>query len=71
MTQLPQNLQSDPSRFEKNANARSTGMVGEFLHFLMHNKKWWLFPIIILLLLMGILVVLGGTAAGPFIYTLF
>jgi hypothetical protein len=71
MTQLQKNMHSDSGQFEKNANARSTGMFGEFVHFLMHNKKWWLFPIIIILLLMGILVVLGGTAAGPFIYTLF
>jgi hypothetical protein len=71
MTQLQQNSQSNPGQFEKNASAQSSGMLGEFLHFLMHNKKWWLFPIILILLLMGILVVLGGTAAGPFIYTLF
>jgi hypothetical protein len=71
MTQSQQNPQSDPGQFEKNANSPSTGMVGEFLHFLTHNKKWWLFPIIVILLLMGVLVVLGGTAAGPFIYTLF
>ncbi len=71
MSQLKQNPHSDSNHFEQSANSPSSGMVGEFVHFLMHNKKWWLFPIIILLLLMGILVVLGGTAAGPFIYTLF
>jgi hypothetical protein len=71
MTQLHHNPHSNSGQFEKNANSQSPGMVGEFLHFLMHNKKWWLFPIIVILLLMGILVVLGGTAAGPFIYTLF
>jgi hypothetical protein len=71
MSQLQQAPHSDRSQFEKSASSHSSGMIGEFTHFLMHNKKWWLFPIIIILLLMGILVVLGGTAAGPFIYTLF
>ena len=39
--------------------------------FLKHNKKWWLTPIILVLLLFGVLLILGGTAAAPFIYTLF
>ena len=42
-----------------------------FVGFLKANKKWWLAPIIISILLLGLLVVLGGTAAAPFIYTLF
>jgi hypothetical protein len=71
MTHSEQTPQSDASRFEQNANSQSTGMLKEFVHFLMQNKKWWLLPIIIVLLLMGVLIVLGGTAVGPFIYTLF
>ena len=35
------------------------------------NKKWWLLPILCMLLLVGCLLILGGTAAAPFIYTLF
>ena len=71
MTQLTQNPKSNPARFEKDANAHTTGMIEEFLHFIRHNKKWWLTPIIFILLLLGLLVVLAGTAVGPFIYTLF
>jgi hypothetical protein len=48
-----------------------TGLVREFADFLAHNKKWWLLPILIALGLFGLLLVLGGTAAGPFIYPLF
>jgi len=48
-----------------------TGLAREFLSFLAHNKKWWLLPILIVLLLFGALLILGGTAAGPFIYPLF
>ena len=47
------------------------GIVAEFWDFLKDNKKWWLAPIIISILGLGALVLLGGTAAAPFIYTLF
>lgn len=57
--------------FADEAEKESAGIVGEFIDFLAHNKKWWLTPIIIVLLIVGVLVVLGGTAAAPFIYTLF
>ncbi|MBO9202357.1 MULTISPECIES: DUF5989 family protein [Niastella] len=39
--------------------------------FLKARKKWWLAPLIIVLLLLGLLIILGGTALAPFIYTLF
>lgn len=48
-----------------------TGMVSEFMYFLKTSKKWWLLPIIVVLVGFGILVFLSGTAAAPFIYTLF
>jgi len=36
------------------------------------RKKYWLIPVIVMLLLIGTLVVLtGGSALAPFIYTLF
>jgi hypothetical protein len=60
-----------PSDFEKQAGDRQPGFLSEFWHFLKHNKKWWLTPILIVLLLLGALVVLGGSTAAPFIYTLF
>jgi len=47
------------------------GLVGEFIDFLKHNKKFWLIPILLILFLLGLLIVLGGTSAAPFIYTLF
>lgn len=40
--------------------------------FFRHRKKYWLLPIVSVLLLLGILLVLtGGSAIAPFIYTLF
>ena len=56
---------------ENQARQSQQGMVGELTDFLLHNKKWWLTPIIAVLMLVGLLVVLGGTGAAPFIYTLF
>jgi hypothetical protein len=68
---LNPNIRADADDFEHRAAEESSGVVGEFLHFLIHNKKWWLAPIVIILLLIGVLVILGGTAIAPFIYTLF
>ena len=59
------------SDFERAARNRRPSLVVEFLGFLRHNKKWWLLPIVITMLLLGLLVVLGGSGAAPFIYTLF
>ncbi|MEO8493708.1 MAG: DUF5989 family protein [Planctomycetota bacterium] len=56
--------------FSSIADEQDPGLLAEFWDFLIHNKKWWLTPIILVLLLMGLLVMLSGTAAAPFIYTL-
>ena len=40
--------------------------------FLQHRKKFWLAPILVVLLIVGSLIVIaGGSAIAPFIYTLF
>jgi len=40
--------------------------------FLRVRKKFWLLPVIISLLLLGVLIVIGGgSAIAPFIYTIF
>jgi hypothetical protein len=59
-------------KFEDAANShRPSHLVSEFWYFLRQNKKWWLLPIVVVLLAFGVLVFLSGTAAAPFIYTLF
>ena len=57
--------------FEQEAGAGRTSLLGEFYQFIVQNKKWWLIPICVVLLLFGVLMLLGSTAAAPFIYTLF
>ena len=56
---------------ERAAAELRPSLVREFWDFLKDSKKWWLTPIIVCLLLLGALVLLGGSAAAPFIYTLF
>jgi hypothetical protein len=64
-------MNDERSELETHATKSRQGIVHEFAHFLRHNRKWWLTPIILVLVLISALVILGGTAAAPFIYTLF
>ena len=64
----------DPSsnEFEKaGKSAPSSNIFKDYIDFLAHRKKWWMLPIILVLFLMGLLIILGGTGAAPFIYSLF
>jgi hypothetical protein len=47
------------------------GLLSEYWSFLLHTKKWWLLPILFILMLFGVLLLFSGSAAAPFIYTLF
>ena len=61
----------DDDEFARHAQRTSGGLLREYRDFLLHSKKWWLIPVIVSLLLVTALVILGSTAAAPFIYTLF
>lgn len=44
----------------------------ELWRFLLGNKKFWLLPIVVVMVALGgLLVMAGGSAIAPFIYTLF
>jgi len=44
----------------------------DLIGFLRDRKKYWLVPMILVFILLGILIVIGGgSAVAPFIYTLF
>lgn len=64
---------SDPSKdsFEQAGNEGQLSLLGDIWQMLMENKKCWLIPLILGLLVFGQLIVFSGTAAAPFIYTLF
>jgi len=57
--------------FEQAQQEEQAGILKEFFLFLKHNKKYWMIPILITLLALAALILLGGTAIAPFIYTLF
>jgi hypothetical protein len=63
--------QEQKNDFAAQASKGRSSLAGEFIDFLKDNKKWWLAPIIFSILGLGLLVLLGGSAAAPFIYTLF
>jgi len=63
--------QDESSQFAREAHAHQQGFLSELWQFITQNKKWWLTPIVIILVAFGLLIALGGTAAAPFIYTLF
>ncbi len=58
-------------RRRKEESLLSAGFLPELVQWLRHNEKWWLAPLLVVLLLVSALVLMSGTAAFPFIYTLF
>ena len=63
--------QKNGTEFAKQAEESAPGFLAELFEFLRTSKKWWLTPIVLVLLAIGVLIVLGSTAVGPFIYSLF
>jgi len=63
--------EENKSRFEAASQEKEPGLLGEFWLMLRENRKFWMIPLILVLLGFGLLLLLGGTAAAPFIYTLF
>lgn len=69
---MPAPNDQNQSEFERLANEQQdVSLVAEFWQFVRENKKWWLLPILGVFLTLGVLIFLSGTAAAPFIYTLF
>lgn len=64
-------MNSSPSPFSELPPEPEQGVLREFWSWLKHNKKFWLLPILLLLLGLGLLIILGGSSAAPFIYRLF
>jgi len=60
----------DDRSFQALASEKRTGFLREVGQFAKQTRKWWLVPLIVVLLGIGLIIVLGGTAAAPFLYTL-
>ena len=55
----------------RKAGRTADGPLAEFWYFVNQSRKWWMLPILLMLMLVGTLLVMAGTAVGPFIYALF
>ncbi|MEW6307280.1 MAG: DUF5989 family protein [Verrucomicrobiota bacterium] len=65
-------MSDEPKKsFAEAGEQKDMSLVQEFFLMLKENKKYWMIPLVVMLLLLGLLVILGGTGAAPFIYTLF
>ena len=64
-------MANDAQDFQQAAQKKRRSLVGELVGFLGETKKYWLVPLLLVLLVLVGLVILGGTAAAPFIYSLF
>jgi hypothetical protein len=53
------------------ASQKQQSVIAEFWYFLGQTKKWWLLPILVIVFAFALLMFFSGTAAAPFIYTLF
>ena len=62
---------NDAEKFESFSDRGRMSIWAEFWLFLRYNKKWWLLPIVLVLLALGTIILLGGTAVAPWIYTIF
>jgi hypothetical protein len=64
--------QFNSGEFEQEAaTPHRGGLLLDLLGLVIETKKWWLVPVLLVTLLLGLLIFLSGTAAAPFIYTLF
>jgi hypothetical protein len=64
-------MKETKNTFEEAGQEQQRGLLTEFWLMLRTNKKYWMAPLIILILALGLLLILGGSAVAPFIYTLF
>lgn len=56
---------------EGDDGTRRPSLVGEFLEFVGHNKRWWLIPIVVVVAALTLLAFVSGTAPKDLMYTLF
>jgi hypothetical protein len=50
---------------------RNQSFFKDLVQYMARRKKWYLLPVAVVIMVFALLVILGGTAAAPFIYTVF
>jgi hypothetical protein len=68
---MAEHLSPDAAGFRDLASRKRTHVVLELWNFARDTRKWWLLPLLLVIMAIGAIIVLGGSAAAPFIYTLF
>ena len=70
MTDRPERdeQQRRAAEVKRQASQAQGTILGEFVQFFLHNKKWWLIPIVLVLLALGVLLVLDATGLTLLIY---
>ncbi len=71
MPEVSGNNGNEAEKFESFTDQGRMSIWAEFWLFLKYNKKWWLLPIVLVLLALGAIILLSGSAAAPWIYTIF
>jgi hypothetical protein len=59
------------STFIEEANKPQLTLLEEFVHLVVHDRKWWIVPLMLSLVFVAIAVALTQSAIVPFVYTLF
>ena len=57
--------------FADESGRKRSSLVAEMWLFLRTNRRLWMLPIFVVFAFFGLLLLAGGTAAAPFIYSLF
>ncbi len=65
------NSSAQANEFMREGQGARTSFLGDFVHLIKENRKWWMLPLVLMLVAFGALMILASTGAAPFIYTLF
>ena len=68
---MTSNEPHQPDRFEQLADERPPSYMQEVWYLVVSHRRLIIAPVVIAIVVLGLLVMLAGTGAAPFIYTLF
>ncbi len=72
MSQPPNHQDSKGNRFiDAGRKKQSSSFFVQCVRLSRANRKWWLLPLLLVMIGLALFIALSGSAAAPFIYTLF